>query len=59
MGQGHFKSDLPVKVATKMLFGAMDQMATSWVLGQARLPARGHRARGGRDLFLQGVAARR
>jgi hypothetical protein len=23
-----------VKVATKMLFGAMDQMATSWVLGK-------------------------
>jgi hypothetical protein len=23
-----------VKVATKMLFGAMDQLATSWVLGK-------------------------
>src|SRR5262249_33571987 len=31
---GHFRSDLPVKVATKVLFGAMDQMATSWVLGK-------------------------
>ena len=31
---GRFRRDLPVKVATKMLFGAMDQMATSWVLGK-------------------------
>jgi TetR/AcrR family transcriptional regulator, fatty acid metabolism regulator protein len=31
---GCFRSDLPVKVATKVLFGAMDQMATSWVLGK-------------------------
>jgi TetR/AcrR family fatty acid metabolism transcriptional regulator len=58
VGQGHFKSDLPVKVATKMLFGAMDQMATSWVLGK-----RGYRlvdtAPAVADLFLQGVAARR
>jgi hypothetical protein len=44
-------------VATKMLFGAMDQMATSWVLGK-----RGYRltdiAPAVADLFLQGVAAR-
>ena len=57
VGQGHFKSDLPGKVATKMLFGAMDQMATSWVLGK-----RGYRlvdtAPAVADLFLQGVAAR-
>jgi len=31
---GCFRADLPVKVATKVLFGAMDQMATSWVLGK-------------------------
>jgi TetR/AcrR family transcriptional regulator, fatty acid metabolism regulator protein len=31
---GRFHTDLPVKVATKVLFGAMDQMATSWVLGK-------------------------
>ncbi len=56
--EGRFRSDLPVKVATKMLFGAMDQMATSWVLGK-----RGYRlvdtAPAVADLFLQGVAARR
>jgi TetR/AcrR family fatty acid metabolism transcriptional regulator len=31
---GRFRPDLPVKVATKVLFGAMDQVATSWVLGK-------------------------
>src|SRR5438552_17265692 len=31
---GQIRSDLPVKIATKMLFGAMDQMAASWVLGK-------------------------
>src|SRR5256712_9082056 len=31
---GVFRRDLPVKVATKMLFGAMDQVTTSWVLGK-------------------------
>src|SRR5262249_41082810 len=31
---GQVRRDLPVKIATKMLFGAMDQMATSWVLGK-------------------------
>ena len=52
---GLFRRDLPVKVATKMLFGAMDQMATSWVLGK-----RGYRladtAPAVADLFLQGIA---
>jgi TetR/AcrR family fatty acid metabolism transcriptional regulator len=31
---GVFRDDVPVKIATKVLFGAMDQMATSWVLGK-------------------------
>jgi TetR/AcrR family fatty acid metabolism transcriptional regulator len=52
---GRFRANLPVKVATKMLFGAMDQMATSWVLGK-----REYRlvdtADAVADLFLQGVA---
>ncbi len=52
---GAFRPDLAVKVATKMLFGAMDQMATSWVLGK-----RGYRlvdtAESVADLFLQGAA---
>jgi len=51
---GRIRADLPVKVATKMLFGAMDQMATSWVLGK-----RGYRlsdtAEAVADIFLNGV----
>jgi TetR/AcrR family transcriptional regulator, fatty acid metabolism regulator protein len=51
---GCFRSDLPVKVATKVLFGAMDQMATSWVLGK-----RGYRLADTADevatIFLKGV----
>jgi TetR/AcrR family fatty acid metabolism transcriptional regulator len=51
---GRFRVDLPVKVATKMLFGAMDQMATSWVLGK-----RGYRLVDAADavatIFLEGV----
>jgi TetR/AcrR family fatty acid metabolism transcriptional regulator len=57
VAQGRLRADLPVKVATKALFGAMDQMATSWVLGK-----RGYRladtADAVADLFLQGLAAR-
>jgi TetR/AcrR family fatty acid metabolism transcriptional regulator len=56
VAEGRFRSSLPVKVATKMLFGAMDQMATSWVLGK-----RGYRlvdtADAVAEIFLQGVAA--
>jgi len=51
---GAFHADLPVKVATKVLFGAMDQMATSWVLGK-----RGYRLVDAADavatIFLKGV----
>ena len=48
------RADLPVMVATKVLFGAMDQMATSWVLGK-----RGYRLVDAADavatIFLKGV----
>ena len=51
---GVFRGDLPVKVATKMLFGAMDQVTTSWVLGK-----RGYRladaAEPVANIFLKGV----
>src|SRR2546425_1264048 len=44
------------KMATKMLFGAMDQLATSWVLGK-----RGYRLTDAAEavaaIFLKGVAA--
>src|SRR5207244_9018678 len=36
MAAGLLRHDLPVKLATKMLFGGMDQVATSWVLGKRR-----------------------
>ena len=53
---GLIRRDLPVKVATKMLFGAMDQLATSWVLGK-----RGYRLTEAAEpvatIFLQGVGA--
>jgi TetR/AcrR family fatty acid metabolism transcriptional regulator len=56
VAEGRFRSGLPVKVATKILFGAMDQMATSWVLGK-----RGYQlvdtADAVAEIFLQGVAA--
>jgi TetR/AcrR family transcriptional regulator, fatty acid metabolism regulator protein len=52
---GRFRADLPVKIATKVLFGAMDQMATSWVLGK-----RGYRLVDTADavatIFLKGVS---
>jgi TetR/AcrR family fatty acid metabolism transcriptional regulator len=51
---GLIRHDLPVKVATKMLFGSMDQVATSWVLGK-----RGYRltdsAEAVANIFLKGV----
>lgn len=51
---GVFRHDLPVKIATKMLFGALDQMTTSWVLGK-----RGYRladaAEPVANIFLKGV----
>jgi TetR/AcrR family transcriptional regulator, fatty acid metabolism regulator protein len=54
VASGMFRRDLPVKVATKMLFGAMDQMTTSWVLGK-----RGYRladaAEPVANIFLKGV----
>src|SRR5467141_2818201 len=56
VAEGRFRSGLPVKVATKILFGAMDQMATSWVLGK-----RGYQLVDTADavaqIFLQGIAS--
>ena len=52
---GQIRRDLPVKIATKMLFGAMDQVATSWVLGK-----RAYRLADAADavatIFLKGVS---
>jgi TetR/AcrR family fatty acid metabolism transcriptional regulator len=56
MAAGLIRPDVPAKIATKMLFGAMDQLATSWVLGK-----RGYRLTDAAEavaaIFLAGVAA--
>jgi TetR/AcrR family fatty acid metabolism transcriptional regulator len=51
---GQLRQDLPVKIATKMLFGAVDQVATSWVLGKRRYRL-SDTAGAVADLFLEGV----
>jgi TetR/AcrR family transcriptional regulator, fatty acid metabolism regulator protein len=55
MASGQVRPDVPPRVATKMLFGAMDQLATSWVLGK-----RGYRLTDSADavatIFLRGVS---
>jgi TetR/AcrR family fatty acid metabolism transcriptional regulator len=53
---GLFRKDLPIKVATKLLFGGLDQMTTSWVLGKRRYKLVGT-ADAVADIFLKGVAA--
>ena len=54
---GLFRKDLPIKMATKLLFGALDQMTTSWVLGK-----RGYKlsdtADAVADIVLKGIATR-
>ena len=52
---GHFRKELPTKVATKVLFGAVDQMTTSWVLGR-RTYRLAETAGAVADLFLKGIA---
>jgi TetR/AcrR family fatty acid metabolism transcriptional regulator len=52
---GQVRRDLPVKVATKMLFGAMDQLATSWVLGK-RAYRLTDAAESVATIFLKGVS---
>lgn len=53
---GVFRRDVAVKTAVKVLFGAMDQMATSWVLGKRK-----YRLSDAADevanIFLRGVTA--
>ena len=51
---GTIRRDLPVKIATKVLFGAMDQVATSWVLGKRHYRL-SDTADAVADIFLKGV----
>lgn len=53
---GMFRKGLSVKVATKVLFGAMDQMATSWVLGK-RAYKLSETAEVVAEIFLNGITA--
>jgi len=55
IASGQIRRDLPVKLATKMLFGAMDQVATSWVLGK-RAYRLSDAAEAVATIFLQGVS---
>ena len=55
IASGQLRRDLPVKLATKMLFGAMDQVATSWVLGK-RAYRLSNAAEAVATIFLQGVS---
>ena len=53
---GQIRHDLPVNVATKVLFGAMDQVATSWVLGKRKYRLT-EAADSVSSIFLRGVSA--
>src|SRR5262245_13899035 len=57
VAQAQLRPELPIKVATQGLFGAMDQMTTSWVLGK-RAYRLADTAETVADIFLRGVAAR-
>ena len=54
MTTGLMRQDLPVKIATKMLFGAVDQVATSWVLGKRHYRL-SDTTDAVADIFLKGV----
>jgi TetR/AcrR family transcriptional regulator, fatty acid metabolism regulator protein len=56
IASGQIRPDVPVKLATKMLFGAMDQVATSWVLGK-RAYRLSDAAEPVAAMFLKGVRA--
>ena len=55
VASGHVRDDVPINVATKMLFGAMDQLATSWVLGKRKYRLT-EAAAAVAGIFLHGVA---
>lgn len=54
---GVFRSDLNAKVVAKILFGALDEMATNWILSKRRykLPPMADQVL---DIFLNGVNTR-
>jgi TetR/AcrR family fatty acid metabolism transcriptional regulator len=54
---GAFRSDIKATVAAKMFFGALDEMATNWILSKRRYPLEGDAA-DVVDLFLAGAQRR-
>jgi TetR/AcrR family transcriptional regulator, fatty acid metabolism regulator protein len=54
---GVFRKELNAKVAAKVLFGALDEMATNWILSQRRYKL-APMADQVLDIFLNGVSAR-
>ena len=54
---GVFRSDLNAKVVAKVLFGALDEMATNWILSKRRYKL-APMADQVLDIFLNGVSAK-
>jgi TetR/AcrR family transcriptional regulator, fatty acid metabolism regulator protein len=54
---GVFRTELNAKVVAKILFGALDEMATNWILSQRRYKL-APMADQVLDIFLHGVSAR-
>ncbi len=54
---GSIRAELPRKLATKALFGILDEMVTSWTLGRQDYDV-GNLAEPVVDLFLRGASAR-
>jgi len=54
---GGFRTELNAKVVAKILFGAMDEMATSWILSKRRYKL-APMADQVLDIFLNGVSAK-
>ena len=55
--RGHFRRDLNPTVAAKIFFGALDEMATNWILSRRRYSLAAQ-ADAIVDLFVNGVAQR-
>jgi TetR/AcrR family fatty acid metabolism transcriptional regulator len=53
--EGSLRADLPKKLATKVFFGALDEMVTSWILGRKDYDV-GDLAEPVVDLFLRGAS---
>jgi len=54
---GIFRANVPPTFAAKMFFGALDEMATNWILSDRRYEL-GDDAEGVVDVFLYGVTQR-